>query len=399
VVVSAGARRERVDAVARRYVDDKRYAAIEWRAEANGECLTEGRIGHGASAAAPIPDDAIWRLYSMTKPIVSVLALMLIEEGRLRLYDPLALFDRRFGAMRVLSPDGRLEPAVRPILVEDLLTHRAGFSYEFITGCHVAPMYQRDEVTSDGTITLDEMMGRIAPLPLAFQPGSAFRYSVAVDVLAHVIERATQQPIDALLEERIFRPLGMTDTAFHVPASKRARLMPVYGVADVSEFAPLDPRPHELTLADANQVEHMYPCDRPDVFRRGGHGLFATLTDYLAFARMLLSGRAPDGEVMLSRKMLEMLAANRIPESQLPLRIGPNPLPGYGWGLGVRVMLDQGRSVSLTSVGEFGWSGAAGTYFWVDPAERMIGVMMTQYLASMLPLADDFRSAVYQMLE
>jgi CubicO group peptidase (beta-lactamase class C family) len=114
---------------------------------------------------------------------------------------------------------------------------------------------------------------------------------------------------------------------------------------------------------------------------------------------MLLSGRAPDGEVMLSRKMLEMLAANRIPESQLPLRIGPNPLPGYGWGLGVRVMLDQGRSVSLTSVGEFGWSGAAGTYFWVDPAERMIGVMMTQYLASMLPLADDFRSAVYQMLE
>jgi CubicO group peptidase (beta-lactamase class C family) len=172
--------------------------------------------------------------------------------------------------------------------------------------------------------------------------------------------------------------------------------MSMYGVSDVSNLTPLKPRPHELTPAD---VADMYPADRPGDFRRGGHGLFSTLDDYGKFARMLLNGKTPQGEPLLSRKMLEMLRANRIPPEQLPLRIGMNALSGYGWGLGVRVMLDQGRAVSLCSVGEFGWAGAASTYFWVDPQEQMTGVVMTQYLGSMLPLADDMRSAAYQMLE
>ena len=135
----------------------------------------------------------------------------------------------------------------------------------------------------------------------------------------------------------------------------------------------------------------------PD-FVRGGHGLFSTLEDYCKFARMLLDGRSPAGETIISRKMLDMMTTNRIPPSQLPLKIGVSPLPGYGWGLGVRIMVDPGQSLSLTGKGEFGWAGAASTYFWVDPHEQMIGVTMSQYLGSILPLADDLRGAAYQML-
>ena len=149
-----------------------------------------------------------------------------------------------------------------------------------------------------------------------------------------------------------------------------------------------------LTPSD---VDEMYPADNPD-YSRGGHGLFSTTADYHKFATMLLSGFTPDGEIMISRKMLDMMVANRIPAAQLPLRIGLNPLGGYGWGLGVRVMMDIGQSLALTSEGEFGWAGAATTYFWVDPVEQMTGVLMTQYLGSILPITDDLKTAAYQML-
>jgi len=331
----------------------------------------------------------------MTKPVVSVLAMMLMEEGKLRLFDLVSTFDPGFANMQVLLPSGQLRPAERPVLVEDLLTHRAGFTYEFITGCHIAPLYAEKKISSDGLCSLQEMMERLAELPLAFQPGSQFRYSVATDVLAHVIERAADRPLDELLNEYIFKPLGMADTTFYLSEDKRHRLMPMFGVTDISEFAPLHPRPQVLTPAD---VSDMYPCDRQD-FRRGGHGLFSTLEDYARFARMLLNGKDREGRRLLSRKMLEMLCSNRIPPHQLPLTIGMNALPGYGWGLGVRVMMDVGKAMALTGNGELGWAGAASTYFFVDPAEELFGVFMTQYLGAVLPLNEDMRVAAYQMLE
>lgn len=389
-------RHDRIAQVANRYVEAGKYSGIEWLVEQRGKRLAEGRAGYAdAAARSAIPSGALYRIYSMTKPVVSVLALMLMEQGKLRLFDMLPSFNPAFAGMRVLLPNGRLAPAERPIHVEDLLTHRAGFSYEFITGCHIAPLYRDKEISSDGLCSLDDMMTRLAELPLASQPGSQFRYSVATDVLAHVIERAADRPLGELLEDYLFAPLGMEDTGYFVPAEKRDRLMPMFGVSDVSEFAPLDLRPQELTPAE---VDTMYPCDSPE-FRRGGHGLYSTLEDYARFARMLLTGKGPDGGTVLSRKMLQMLRANRIPPHQLPLTIGMNPLPGYGWGLGVRVMMDVGRAMALSGEGEFGWSGAASTYFFVDPAEEAIGVFMTQYLAATLPLNEDLRVAAYQMLD
>lgn len=389
-------RQDRIAQVAARYTGGRKFSGIEWLVERHGQVLASGRSGYAdAIAGTPIPEGAIYRIYSMTKPIVSVLALMLMEQGRLRLFDPVSTYNPAFANMLVLEADGRLRPAERPITVEDLLTHRAGFTYEFITGCHIAPLYEKYRISSDGLCSLDEMMERLAEIPLAFQPGTRFRYSVATDVLAHVIERATERPLDELLHEQLFEPLGMTDTAFRVPDDRRQRLMPMFGVKDISEFAPLHPQPQRLTPTD---VEDMYPSNLA-TFRRGGHGLFSTLRDYARFARMLLDGRNADGRVLVGRKTLEMLRANRIPPEQLPLTIGMNPLPGYGWGLGVRVMLDVGKALALTGDGELGWAGAASTYFFVDPRESLYGVFMTQYLGATLPLNEELRTAAYQMLD
>jgi len=389
-------RDDRIAQIAARYTGGRKYSGIEWLVEHRSAVLASGRSGYAdALTGTPIPDGAIYRIYSMTKPIVSVLALVLMEQGRLRLFDPVSTYNPAFANMLVLDASGRLRPSERPVLVEDLLTHRAGFTYEFITGCHIAPLYQEHRISSDGLCSLEEMMERLAELPLAFQPGSQFRYSVATDVLAHVIERATERPLDELLQEQIFAPLGMEDTAFFVPEVQRGRLMPMFGVKDISEFAPLHPRPQQLTPTD---VEDMYPS-HSRTFRRGGHGLYSTLRDYAQFARMLLDGRTRDGQVLLGRKTLEMLRANRIPPEQLPLTIGMNALPGYGWGLGVRVMLDVGQAMALTGQGELGWAGAASTYFFVDPAESLYGVFMTQYLGATLPLNEELRTAAYQMID
>ncbi len=384
-----------MQAVADRYVDDKKFAGIEWQVQVGGEEFLSGRAGVADVASArPIPDGALYRIYSMTKPVVSVLALILIEQGKLRLYDLVQQFDPSFAKLRVLTAQGQVQPLLRPVMVEDLLTHRAGFSYEFIPGCHVSQYYREAEIIADGSRSLAAMMAALAEQPLAFQPGSAWRYSVCTDVLAHVCERAGGGSLAELLHIHIFAPLGMQDTAFTVPADKRERLMSVYGVGDLRALPALDITPQVLEPMD---VDDMHPLDNPD-FQRGGHGLYSTLADYSAFARMLLSGRADDGRVLLSRNMLSLLRSNRIPAAQLPLSIGPNVLAGYGWGLIGRVMMDLGQAMALSGEGEFGWAGAASTYFWVDPAERMSGVIMTQFLGATLPLSDDMRAAAYQAL-
>jgi len=390
-------RADRMRASAQRYVDRKEFSGIEWRVEAKGKSLAAGQVGSPSTESTdPIPDGAIYRIYSMTKPIVSVMAMILIEQGKLRLYDMLAQYNPEFQNMRVLLPSGELAPANRPILVEDLFTHRAGFTYEFIAGCHIAPGYDAMDIASDGQCSLDEMMSKLATQPLAFQPGSQFRYSVCTDVLAHVCEKASGRTMQSLLQEYLLGPLDMGDTDYYVPAEKQKRLMPMYGISDVAEMSFLNPpRVQELIASD---VEEMYPSTNP-AYSRGGHGLFTTTDDYFKFGRMLLDGKSPSGETIISRKMHELMLSNRIPDAQLPLRIGLNALPGYGWGLGVRIMMDPGKALALTGKGEFGWAGAASTYFWVDPNEDMVGVIMTQYLGSILPLADDLRSAAYQMLE
>ena len=385
----------RMQAVADGYVATGKFCGLEWQVERAGEVLQAGRAGVAEiETGRAIPDAALYRIYSMTKPIVSVLALRLVDQGVLRLSDPVAQFAPEFARMKVLGTDGILLPARRLITVEDLLTHRAGFSYEFIHGCHISAYYRAVGILADGQRSLADMMAALAALPLAHQRGTVWRYSVATDVLAHVIQKATGQDLATVLQAEVFDPLQMRDTAFHLAETDQSRLMAMYGPGDLLGLPPLSALPHVLVRRDVNR---MYPSDRPD-FCRGGLGLYATLADYMRFGRLLLTGQGPDGDRILAPKTHALLQQNRITADQMPISIGAAPMPGYGWGLTGQVMVDPAAALAPISQGEFGWAGAASTFFWVDPSADLLGVVMTQFLGSALPLAEDMRTAAYQSL-
>ena len=385
-----------VQIIAQQYIEEKKFSGIEWRIEKAGQVLNFGACGFAnAAKKTKIPEQAIYRIFSMTKPIVSVLAIMLIERGKLHLYDTITSFDNRFKNMIVLFPNGVMEQAKTRISVENLLTHQAGFSYDFLLGCQIAAYYRESEISADGNRDLDDMMGVLSELPLAFHPGDDWRYSVATDVLAHILERATDRRLDELLKSYIFDPLGMTETSFCLNDAQLSRLMTLYGRQTLYELPPLRRFKHLLVEQDPN-ISH--PTQSSN-FRRGGFGLYSTISDYSKFVRMLLNGKNLDGQVILSTNTLRMMHGNRVPLHSLPLRIGDSPLPGYGWNLSGRVMIDTTKALSPhATVNEFGWAGAASTFYWVDPDKQITGVIMTQFIGSNYLLADDMITAFYASL-
>ena len=372
------------------------FSGIEWRVDQNAETLFTGRSGlQDVQTGSGIPDQAIYLIYSMTKPIVSVLALILIEQGVFRLNTPLSELDPRFSKMRVLGTDGHLAPADGVITMEHLLTHRAGFSYDFAVGCPAAPYYRAADIMGDGARDLSDLAGAIAEQPLVFNPGQSWLYSVSTDVLAHAIECATGKRIDDLLAEHIFEPLGIVDTTFCLNPDQQGRLMAIYGPRSMSSLPVLQKMPHDLSVQADLGASH--PLFDPN-FRRGGYGLYSTVSDYMAFANMLLTGRAPNGDVILSSAMMDMARAVRVSFLHNTFRINDEPFSGYGWGLLGRVMENIGQAQYPTSHGEFGWSGAAATYFWVDPKRQVSGCVMTQYIGSEHPLGNMMHTAAMRML-
>ena len=384
----------RVRALAARLVAEGRFAGVSWRVTHRSEAVDEGALGHADHALErPLGTDAIHRVYSMTKPIVSIVALQLVEEGRLALDTPIARRLPGFAAPRVLGADGRLADLLRPITVEDLLTHRAGLSYDFLPDCEIASRYREARLAEDGTRSLEALVAELAALPLAEQPGTRYRYSYAIDVLAHLLERVLDRPLREVLAERLLAPLGMEETDFGVAPGSRSRLVAMHGLKNLGEV-PVEIAPETQTLHPMD-VSESYPDDRPERFARGGHGLFSTLDDYARFARLLGDGRAASGETLLSAPMLDMLWRNRLARDQLPVTIGGVPMPGYGWGLVGRVMLDVGEAAQLTVDGEGGWAGAASTWFWVDRANGVEGVVLAQFLGSAVPLGPLMTAAAY----
>jgi CubicO group peptidase (beta-lactamase class C family) len=366
--VGVSARRlQRIRPAMQAYVDRGIFAGISTLIARRGQIVHAEQFGwRDREAQAPMTADTIFRLYSMTKPIVCTALMTLFEEGRFSLFDPVAKFIPAFAKVKVLLPDGGLAAPVRAMTVGDLMAHTSGLSYHFVeNGSPLGVRYgQAKSLRSD--VSLAEVADDLAQLPLAFQPGSGWRYSVGIDVAARVAEVVADQPLGALLRERLFEPLGMTDTAFGVSTEKRDRLAAMYGRPDV-----LGPDTTILGTFDAwrkgvnvrlDDVSASYPPDSPDVFVRGGHGLFGTIGDYYRFAQMLANGGRLGGSRVIGRKTLELMHMNRIPASMLPLEIGGLPLPGYGFGLGSRVLLDVAQSNAPGSAGEFGWSGAAKTH-------------------------------------
>ena len=395
-------RLERINPIMQSYVDERGFAgASVWLAR-RGQNVFSAQYGYrDREAGKPVTDDTIYRIYSMTKPVVSTALMMLFEEGRVRLIDPVAKYIPRFEGVKVMSSDGSLVDPLRPLVVGDLLTHTSGLTYDFMDDSPVAALYREARLLNDSTRSLDSMVDELAGLPLAFQPGTRWHYSLGIDVAAHVIEVVSGRPLGDFLQERMFGPLGMADTGFSVPADKRDRLAAMYGLPDLAAKDQTMTALVEAALQGVNErrdVSDSYPADAPHVFARGGHGLFSTGSDYLRFAQMLLNGGELDGARLLGRKTLDLMHSNHVPLALLPYEIAGIANPGWGFGLGSRVMLDVAATGGPGSRGEYGWAGAATTYYWVDPVEELVGVLMTQYMVSIDMPAQDLRALTYQAI-
>jgi CubicO group peptidase (beta-lactamase class C family) len=337
----------------------------------------------------------------MTKPVVSTALMTLYEEGKFRLLDPLAAYIPGFAKVQVLDPDGTLRAPRRPPTVLDALTHASGLSYGFY-GDNVSPHY-RGRKFNDATVSLAQAIDDIATLPLACDPGTRWQYGVGIDVAARVAEVVAGKPLADVLQERIFAPLGMADTGFAVAEGKRGRVAAMYGRNDpmISHKAFTESfADWAAGVNDRLDLSKTYPVDQPATFQRGGHGLFGTAQDYFRFAQMLCNGGTLDGVRVIGRKTLELMHSNHLPPALLPLTLDGLPIErGFGFGLGSRVAVDRAGFVRSGSVGEFGWSGAAKTYYWVDPVEQIVALFMTQSLWSFHLPEHDLAAIVYGAVE
>jgi CubicO group peptidase (beta-lactamase class C family) len=280
------------------------------------------------------------------------------------------------------------------------LAHTSGLTYGFVSDQPVSKMYERAKLFDAGC-SLESAIDELAQFPLAFPPGTRWHYSVGIDVAARLIEVISGQPLGVFLRERLFDPLGMVDAAFEVPPEKRNRLSAMYGrpdviTAGVTVTTELDA--WRKGVNDRLDVSATYPVDRAETFARGGHGLFGTTGDYFRFAQMLANGGQLDGQRILGRKTLALMHSNHLPAALFPLEVGGLPLSGYGFGLGSRVLMDVAQSGAPGSAGEFGWSGAAKTHYWVDPQEQMVGLFMTQSMMSFDLPELDLRALAYQAI-
>ena len=342
-----------------------------------------------------VEPDTIYRIYSMTKPITTVAALMLYEEGRFQLDDPVADFIPAFADTRVFA-SGDAEtyttvPLERPITVHDLMIHTSGLTYGFQHEHAVDALYRKRRIEFNANVgPLADLAEAAAAQPLVFQPGTRWNYSVSTDVLGRLVEIWSGVPLDAFFAERIFGPLGMRDTGFQVPEGQGHRLASNYvRRADGDGLALADPG------GDSRFLE-------PAATLSGGGGLVSTAADYLRFMRMLRGRGVLEGARVLGRKSVELMTMNHLPGDLVDMgrpRFAEMPFAGVGFGLGVSVLLDPAKARILGSPGEYAWGGMASTTFWIDPAEDLMVLLLTQLMpSSAYPIRRELRVLTYQAL-
>ena len=345
------------------------FVTLLWR---KGEVAQVNTLGHrDVEAGLPMTRDTLFRIASMTKPVTTVAALMLLEEGKLKLDDPISRWLPEFADMVVLrdaaGPVDDTYPAPREITVEDLMTHRAGLAYAFTS---VGPIAQAHEDALGpplgGHMTPDAWLAKLGSLPLSFPPGERFHYSHATEVLGFLVARIEGKPLGQVLKDRIFTPLGMQDTDFWAPPEKRDRMAKLYRI---------DPETDRLQDVSFPHV------DSQPVFEPGGGGLVSTADDYLKFARMMLGKGEVDGVRLVKASTIEMMAANRLTEVQRAIPFMGMPFwMGQGFGLGLSVVMDAEKHawMGAGSTGSFGWPGAFGTWWQADPARDLIAIYLIQ---------------------
>lgn len=383
------------------YVTTERLAGYGVLATRHGQPVMHHYTGRSAfQGGFPLSDDALFRIYSMTKPVTSVALLMLYEEGRVMLSDPVSKFIPEFGDLQVFKEgDARsftTEPLERPMTIHDLMTHQSGLTYDFMASHPVDAMYRNRKIAgvrSEG-VTLTEFTEQLFDLPLVCQPGSHWNYSVSTDVLGRVIEIISGQTLDSFLRDRIFAPLGMVDTDMTVHDDKLERLTHSYQK---------DPLSGKINLFDAPETSTFRVGRR---FMSGGGGLVSTMPDYFKFAEMLRHRGQLEGVRILSPKSVEKMTSNQLPDNgtlldrAMPGSFSEVTYAGTGFGLGVSVITNPGITTATTSRGNFAWGGLASTYFWVDPVEELTVILMCQLIPSgTYPIRTQLQQMLYAAME
>lgn len=369
-------RLERVADLCHRYVDDGKFAGTSVLVARKGQIVFRDNYGMAdIEAGKKVEDDTIFRIFSMTKPIASIALMQLVEQGLVLLENPLYRYIPSFRDTTAYvsgTPDDyKTEPTHRPITIHDILTHMSGLSTGFNQG-PVGEIYRANGLGFGFRgLTLEEYCDKLASLPLAFQPGTRWLYSSATDVVGRVVEVVSGMTLDRYFDEHVFGPLGMTDTAFYVPDDKRDRFAQLYTRGSNKELRVMDGMTY----------------DRLPKLLSGAGGLAGTIDDYHRFASALVAGGELNGTRIIGRKTLEYMTSNHLPggvdlETFGAGSPGETAMPGVGFGLGFGVVIDPPRNRSLASNGEYMWGGAASTAFWVDPAEEISVVFMTQLLPS-----------------
>jgi len=374
-------------------VDKKEFAGAITLVARNGK-IVEWRAYGMANLAKnkPMQKDTIVRIYSMTKPITTVAALMLNEEGKFQLDDPVSKYLPELKGLRVyVGPDDKTEPARREITIRDLMRHTSGFTYGPFGDSPVDKMYLAKNV-SDENQNLQQFVSRLSTLPLKYQPGTKFNYSVSTDVLGRLIEVVSGQTLDAFFAERIFKPLDMVDTGFYVPANKVDRFAVNYG-PDRTGAEP-------LKVVDDPQNNSTYL--KSPKFLEGGGGLVSTARDYARFCQMMLNGGQLDGTRLLKAETVAEMTKNQLPAEALPMAMpsrAPVPDKSLGFGLGFGVRTSASESNPSAIPGEYFWSGYASTGFVICPRDQTVIISLAQLLPPKKTLADTFKRGVNEAIE
>ena len=392
---------EQLNKIFTKHIDEGRFPGIQWQINSKDK-IYSGKIGYNdIETKDPVLDNTIYRIWSMTKPVVAVAGLQLLEQNKIKLDDLVTKYLPEFSNLKVLKKENASIDEVEDLkinpTIKDLFLHTAGFSYNFLAD-PIGRMYDEVKLFHSDTTTLEEEIKKLAELPLLYQPKNKWVYSVSMDVLGRVLEVVLDDTLQNILQKNIFDPLGMNETKFTVPLDSENRLMKTY------EYDQVNSKLHGQKIEPQKIGNYKYPLYEKN-YARGGHGLFSTISDYSIFAKMLHTGQSLTGRTILQEKTLNLMSKNALEDYFFPIEIPSigmvrdenyvNDLQAYGWGLGCRTLMDPSKNNHLGSAGEFGWAGAASTYFLVDNSKEMTALVMTQVLNGSPELKNDFYKFIY----
>jgi CubicO group peptidase (beta-lactamase class C family) len=384
----------RLDTLYQSYIDQEKLAGLSATVARRGKTVYLNKFGWmDKEASRALRFDSVFRIASMTKPVTAVGAMMLYEQGFFNLNTPVREFLPEFANLQVARSWESGQPVTEPLEVEftfrHLFTHTSGLPYGFMENDPLDALLMQKYQEFEGLelpFTSQTLVEGLSTLPLAFQPGSHWRYGFNIEVLGRIIEIISGESLDSFLAKRIFQPLNMLDTGFFLPEPKQDRLCTLYG--------------HLPGSAGLQRLDNDFPSERPSMLSGGG-GLCSTLPDYARFCQMLVNRGELDKIRLLSPKTVELFSLNQAPARALPYGFQPNDLfhAGYGFSLGTRVLMDLAATGEAGSVGEFGWDGAFNTFFWIDPVEELYTLVMLQHQPNnYFPLFQRTKSIVYASL-